>query len=86
MRKPEAAVALIHAALEAGIKASCVLMDTRFTNGCYDGRTVRHGLKFGREQVERMYEYNGQRGILGERSWELRDLLFGKNPKLRLTI
>lgn len=32
MKKPEAAAALIHNALEAGIEASCVLMDTWFTN------------------------------------------------------
>ncbi len=32
MQKPEAAIALIHSARKAGIEASCVLMDTWFTN------------------------------------------------------
>lgn len=32
MQKPQATIALIHSALEAGIEASCVLMGTWFTN------------------------------------------------------
>lgn len=43
-KKPEAAVALIHNALEAGIEASCVLMDTWFTNEPFIHAVLSEGL------------------------------------------
>lgn len=44
MKKPEAAAALIHNALEAGIEASCVLMDTWFTNEPFIHAVLNEGL------------------------------------------
>lgn len=44
MKKPEAALALLHAALEAGIEASCVLMDTWFTNEPFIHAILDEGL------------------------------------------
>lgn len=44
MKKPEAAAALIHNALEAGIEASCVLMDTWFTNEPFIHTVLSEGL------------------------------------------
>ena len=44
MNKPQAAVELIHTALEAGIEASCVLMDTWFTNEPFIYAVLREGL------------------------------------------
>lgn len=44
MKKPEAAAALIHNALEAGIRASCVLMDTWFTNEPFIYAVLNEGL------------------------------------------
>lgn len=44
MKKPEAAAALIHNALEAGIEASCVLMDTWFTNEPFIHAVLSEGL------------------------------------------
>lgn len=44
MRKPEAAIALIRSALEAGIEASCVLMDTWFTNEPFIQAVLAEGL------------------------------------------
>ncbi len=44
MQKPEAAAALIHTALEAGIQASCVLMDTWFTNEPFIHKVLEEGL------------------------------------------
>ncbi len=43
-KKPEAAAALIHNALEAGIEASCVLMDTWFTNEPFIHTLLNEGL------------------------------------------
>lgn len=62
MRKPEAAIALIRSALEAGIEASCVLMDTWFTNEPFihavlgEGLDVIGMLKDNKQQ----YLYNGK--------------------------
>lgn len=44
MKKPEAAIALLHTALEAGIEASCVLMDTWFTNEPFIHAVLGEGL------------------------------------------
>lgn len=44
MQKPEAAIALIDSALEAGIEASCVLMDTWFTNEPFIHAVLSKGL------------------------------------------
>lgn len=44
MKKPEAAAALIHSALEVGIEASCVLMDTWFTNEPFIHAVLSEGL------------------------------------------
>lgn len=44
MKKPDAAAALIHNALEAGIEASCVLMDTWFTNEPFIHAVLSEGL------------------------------------------
>lgn len=44
MQKPQAAIALIHSALEAGIEASCVLMDTWFTNEPFIHAVLGEGL------------------------------------------
>lgn len=44
MRKPEAAIALIHSALEAGIEASCLLMDTWSTNEPFIHTVLNEGL------------------------------------------
>lgn len=44
MKKPEAAIALIHSALKAGIEASCVLMDTWFTNEPFIHAILSEGL------------------------------------------
>jgi len=44
MQKPAAAIALIHSALEAGIGASCVLMDTWFTNEPFIHAVLGEGL------------------------------------------
>lgn len=44
MQKPAAAIALIHSALEAGIEASCVLMDTWFTNEPFIYAVLGEGL------------------------------------------
>ncbi len=44
MQKPEAAIALIRSALEAGIEASCVLMDTWFTNEPFIHAVLSEGL------------------------------------------
>lgn len=44
MKKPEAAIALLHNALEAGMEASCVLMDTWFTNEPFIHAVLGEGL------------------------------------------
>ncbi len=44
MQKPAAAIALIHNALEVGIEASCVLMDTWFTNEPFIHAVLGEGL------------------------------------------
>lgn len=44
MQKPEAAIALIDSALEAGIEACCVLMDTWFTNEPFIHAVLGRGL------------------------------------------
>lgn len=62
MKKPEAAIALIRSALAAGISASCVLMDTWFTNEPFihdvlsEGLDVIGMLKDNKQQ----YHYKGQ--------------------------
>jgi len=44
LQKPEAALQLIRNALNAGIKASYVLMDTWFTNEPFIGKVMKEGL------------------------------------------
>jgi len=44
MQKPAAAITLIHSALEAGIEASCVLMDAWFTNEPFIHAVLGEGL------------------------------------------
>lgn len=44
MKKPEAAAALIHNALEVGIETSCVLMDTWLTNETFIHAVLREGI------------------------------------------
>lgn len=62
MKKPEAAAALIHSALEAGIQASCVLMDTWFTNEPFIHKVLGEGLDvIGMvKDNKQQYEYKGK--------------------------
>ena len=62
MKKPEAAAALIHDALEAGIEASCVLMDTWFTNEPFIHAVLSEGLDvIGMvKDTKQQYRYSGK--------------------------
>lgn len=63
LKKPDAAIKMIHNALKAGIKASYVLMDTWFTTEPFIVRVLEEGLDvIGMlKDLKQCYYYNGQK-------------------------
>ena len=62
MKKPDAAIAMIHDAIEAGIPAEYILMDTWFTNEPFIKRILAEGLNvIGMlKDNKQMYHFNGK--------------------------
>lgn len=69
LHKPQAAVKMIHDALAAGIRASCVLMDTWFTNEPFIKEVLREGI-----DVIGMLKDNKQRYYYKGKRYNLKQL------------